>query len=321
MTQPPKILGIIFICLIITQTILFLGVNFSGEKALAEPNEPKWTIPDPEIKLFKNFKFTDPICVTDQEGKKTCSIPWIGEYIVGIYKYAIGVVGILAAVVMMFGGVRWIMAGGNASAISEAKAWIAAALTGLVLALASYTILYYINPSLTQPIPIKVASIKEIKTGCCKYKNGGGGTVEKIGCPKEKGVFFEGQIWDAKTKKCVNPVWGCCIGGFGYYGHCFDVNSQIDCPDRENFIEKEKCINVNQCLNTSCQSGDAYIKACKKDGLIGICNINNDCVNCKELNDTCSALIANSPCCAGMCCDRNNGKCISGTPQNGIFCN
>jgi hypothetical protein len=159
MPQMPKILGIIFVFLVVAQTALFLSVNFSLQKAAAVTNGADWTMPDPEIKLFEDFKFTKPICVTDQEGKETCSVPWIGEYIVGIYKYAIGIVGILAAVVMMFGGVRWIMAGGNASAISEAKAWIAAALTGLVLVLSSYTILHYINPSLTQPIPIKVHTV------------------------------------------------------------------------------------------------------------------------------------------------------------------
>ncbi|MCD4761638.1 hypothetical protein K8R32_01640, partial [bacterium] len=74
----------------------------------------------------------------------------IEEYIAEIYKYAIGAVGILATVVMMIGGIVWITAGGNAAKIGEAKAWIGAALSGLVLMLTSYMILNIVNPDLVK---------------------------------------------------------------------------------------------------------------------------------------------------------------------------
>ena len=57
----------------------------------------------------------------------------VGRYMQLIYKYAMAAVGILAVAVMMFGGVLWIIAFGNPTRIGEAKAWIGAALTGLVL--------------------------------------------------------------------------------------------------------------------------------------------------------------------------------------------
>ena len=90
----------------------------------------------------------------------------IGKYITEVYKYLIGIVGILATVVMMIGGVIWIGAGGNASRISEAKAWISGALMGLVLTLSSYMILNTINPDL---VTMKKLDIKPIKPlGCCE---------------------------------------------------------------------------------------------------------------------------------------------------------
>jgi hypothetical protein len=80
----------------------------------------------------------------------------IGEYIQMIYTYALSIVGILSTIVMMFAGFLWMTAGGNASRVQDAQAWIASALTGLVLALFSYTFLYLINPALvsfkSQPI-------------------------------------------------------------------------------------------------------------------------------------------------------------------------
>lgn len=84
----------------------------------------------------------------------------IEEYIAEIYKYAIGAVGILATVVMMIGGIVWITAGGNAAKIGEAKAWIGAALSGLVLMLTSYVILNIVNPDLVKlkKLPVRVVT-------------------------------------------------------------------------------------------------------------------------------------------------------------------
>src|SRR6056297_2344033 len=74
----------------------------------------------------------------------------IGNYIKAIYSYGIGIVGILAAVVLMVGGVIWLTAGGNVNKVETAKQTIGGALTGLVLALTSYMLLYQINPDLVQ---------------------------------------------------------------------------------------------------------------------------------------------------------------------------
>ncbi|HTX86588.1 MAG TPA: hypothetical protein VMC41_00795, partial [Candidatus Nanoarchaeia archaeon] len=57
----------------------------------------------------------------------------IAQYIMLIYTFAVSAVGIVAAVVLMIGGLMWITAGGNASNVSEAKAMITASITGLVL--------------------------------------------------------------------------------------------------------------------------------------------------------------------------------------------
>ncbi|MDP3900538.1 MAG: hypothetical protein Q8Q23_05685 [bacterium] len=87
---------------------------------------------------------------------------WIAEYVEAIYNYAIGVIGILAAVVMGIGGIVWLTAGGNAAKVSEAKKWIGAALTGLVLALTSYTMLFIINPDLTAFQSLNIDQVKNL---------------------------------------------------------------------------------------------------------------------------------------------------------------
>lgn len=150
-----------------TGAFLFINLLYEPTKAIPTLEEvvvtdtPYWKNPfdSLQIKIPGMKKFSEATeCLDDPN--KMC-VPWIGEYISGIYKYAIGIVGILAAVVLMIGGIIWLLAGGNATRVGEAKAWIGASLTGLVIALCSYMILYQINPSLTQFGPIKVTDVYE----------------------------------------------------------------------------------------------------------------------------------------------------------------
>src|SRR3989338_8645953 len=71
----------------------------------------------------------------------TAAVANLGEYIQLVYQFALGVVGIFAVVLIMFGGLRWISAAGNESVIGEAKEIITSAVTGLAIALLSYIIL------------------------------------------------------------------------------------------------------------------------------------------------------------------------------------
>jgi len=63
------------------------------------------------------------------------------EYIRAVFKYGIVVIILLSILGVMFGGFRWILAGGNVAQIKDAKKYIWSAITGLILALLSYTIL------------------------------------------------------------------------------------------------------------------------------------------------------------------------------------
>lgn len=76
------------------------------------------------------------------------SVDSLGQYVKMMYQYAISLVGIIAVVLIMFGGLQWISAAGNESKIGEAKEIIVSAVSGLVIALLSYTILVFINPRL-----------------------------------------------------------------------------------------------------------------------------------------------------------------------------
>lgn len=142
----------------------FLIITFLAQPAQAAPNDlPNWTMPEPKLQIpIDTIKFSAPQRCGGTDQNPVYCVGWIGQYIVGIYQYAIGIVGILAAVVLMFGGLIWLTAGGNATQIGNAKAWIGASLTGLVIALCSYMILYLVNPDLTIFRPLQITLPKKM---------------------------------------------------------------------------------------------------------------------------------------------------------------
>jgi hypothetical protein len=120
-------LAIVFLIQAIAATALFLT-----PKPTQAANNFTLEVPIGSLSSIPMGNSTEPIAV----------------YIKTIYNFAVGAVGIVAAVVLMIGGVIWITAGGNASNVGEAKSMITAALTGMVLVLTSYLLLDQINPAL-----------------------------------------------------------------------------------------------------------------------------------------------------------------------------
>ena len=118
---------------------------------ISNPINPKLSV---SIPLFTGFQ---KISCTDEE----CTVPWIGDYINGLYKYGTTSIVILAVIVLMIAGVMWITAGGKEERIADAKQWIAGSLFGVLIALSSYIILQVINPALTELSPIKISYIGE----------------------------------------------------------------------------------------------------------------------------------------------------------------
>jgi hypothetical protein len=196
----PKILTILFLSVFILQVIclFFLLAAPVASRAentfLTQPGDFAPQTPNFEEDLGYKFNKNDP------------STGNIANLVKAIYKYAIGIVGILAAVVLMVGGVLWIMAGGNATQVGEAKAWIGASLTGLVLALTSYLILNTVNPALVNLQITKISSVSEMKAGCCTtFDSAGKATFENnvanSTCTDEKkGSWQQGQC-----------AIGCCV--------------------------------------------------------------------------------------------------------------
>jgi hypothetical protein len=212
----PRHLTIFFITVFIVQMILLVVLLLlPTESQAADPIKFK---PQVEIPGFDKTA-QEAGMGKDAEGFYTIKDTAIGVFIKSVYKYAVGIVGILAAVVLMFGGVVWLTAGGNQTRIGEAKAWIGASLTGLIIVLTSYMILYTVNPDLVQFRPIKITPVEDNSDtyagneGCCWE---GGST-----CLKKKEAdcdISKGGGWYGTDKtKCVS------VCGIDFWNNKFEA--------------------------------------------------------------------------------------------------
>lgn len=120
----------------------------------------------------------------------------IAKYVVAIYNWALRVIVILAIVMIMVAGVRWMMAAGNASTVSQARDQIISSLIGLLIALGSYALLNFINPALVKLREIKPTGVENINiefrkcadNQACVY--GGQNSLNYCECETSTRVYF-----------------------------------------------------------------------------------------------------------------------------------
>ncbi|OGY89973.1 MAG: hypothetical protein A2927_02770 [Candidatus Komeilibacteria bacterium RIFCSPLOWO2_01_FULL_45_10] len=93
------------------------------------------------------------------------------EYIKALYKFLVGIAGILAVVMIAVGGLLWLFSGGDSGRITKAKEIILGAVIGLLLVLGSYMILNTINPNLVKfklfVPPVTKLTLESSQKGCC----------------------------------------------------------------------------------------------------------------------------------------------------------
>ncbi len=124
---------------------------------------PEFEIPRMQIQIPGMDDLSKINCLPGAGGAYFCEIPWLGEYVAGLYNYALGIAGILAAIMLMAGGLLWLISAGDASKITQAKDLIIGAITGLIILAASYLILIQINPGLVNLKSISVSYIPKVE--------------------------------------------------------------------------------------------------------------------------------------------------------------
>lgn len=72
------------------------------------------------------------------------------QIVAGVIKVIMGFLGIIAVVIILIGGFKWMTAGGNEEKVGEAKKLIVAGVIGLVIILAAFGVATFVINSLLE---------------------------------------------------------------------------------------------------------------------------------------------------------------------------
>lgn len=107
----------------------------------------------------------------DSDGNINSSL--LARYVIAIYDYGLSIAGILAAIMLMAGGIIWLTSGGDSGKVDQAKKIIIGSISGLFILISANLILNTINPQLVnmKGIPLIVPeNITFFKATCCTPK-------------------------------------------------------------------------------------------------------------------------------------------------------
>ncbi|MFH1946673.1 MAG: hypothetical protein ABIJ23_00735 [Candidatus Magasanikbacteria bacterium] len=148
--------------------ISFFGIFLFPTNLLADSfGEHEYKDIKPELQTtlpgleFSKAEFIEKTTPSGQQGTYLL-IPYLGEYLMAFYRYAVVVASILTVVFIIIGGLQWTISGGSPEKIKSAQKKISGALMGLILAILSYTLLYTINPNLVNFGDLEILFVKGI---------------------------------------------------------------------------------------------------------------------------------------------------------------
>jgi len=134
----------------------------------------------------------------------------LAKYIKALYDYGLMIGGILATIVLMGGGILWLVSAGNDTKITQAKELIGGSVTGLVILFSSWVLLTTVNPELVNNKTIKTQVIKtaSFNLGCCTNKATKIVSSETSASCKDN-TFEPNKLADIASNSCVSS--GCCV--------------------------------------------------------------------------------------------------------------
>lgn len=182
---------IIILKIVLTTALLFMGRDVLVASAVANSESSGALKFTPQVGI--------PGFMSEYVFEESSAIP-IAELMKSLLNYGVQVIGLLAMVVIMVGGLIWATAGGNSNKTGEAKQWIFSGLGGLMLILFSYVLLRTINIKL---VNFNIPTIETIS-----------GTKINIHKSNQQQIFEDVGYFDGSCAATFgNPAnnQGCCI--------------------------------------------------------------------------------------------------------------
>ncbi len=131
---------------------------------------------------FTNPKDVEKLSFTDDSGNTYLSIPYLGEYLAAVYRYSVIAISILAVVMIIIAGVQYMSPDEGGEGQKKALKRIAASVTGLIIVVGSYVLLYTINPELVQFRNLKILYVPPEE-------------FPEIAIQHAESMGYEGEVW------------------------------------------------------------------------------------------------------------------------------
>lgn len=222
---------------------------------------------------------------TTNDGKMTSDL--LARYIKAMYDYGLKAAGILAAVILMGGGLIWLTSAGNESKIGQAKEMIVGAISGLVILFSAWLILNTVNPELLKLTPISLTNI-DIAYGCCD-KATASGKAEMTSKQKcETGSGF------SKTKQLnasgVCEDQACCVITEISTNNDYETNSIDICANTLS----QTCTRIAKAKNINSPIYTTYTSEVKPGSCSEVPRCTKQIVNCSGKKDAFSGDLGNN---------------------------
>jgi len=158
-----------------------------------------------------------------------------------IYEWVIRIGIALAFLMVMYGGVKWMMAGGSSERVGDAKSQIGAAIIGIVLLLTSFIILQTINPRL---ISLELPQLPEIER-----------------------IRLEKRIQALEECEKLTGGNGCCvIGEYEGGNDCTLVTEAACCGWRGQYLGEGQCPSNSGCMTGPISECKCLTQSERRDG-------------------------------------------------------
>ncbi len=276
----------------LTFQIISLMVLFALPLPAAAQSSADATIPlnfNPQVQIPNSpfAKTTVPVG-TYNAASGTMTSDLLSNYIIAIYNYGLAIAGILATIVLMGGGVLWLVSGGDSGKINQAKELITGSVTGMLILVAAWMILNTVNPNLVNLKAIETTALTKI------VLDSDDGIIDNVkNIPSDASVKWTcfttpGFSCSDDTPPSINLNVEICRQQLGEHASC--PIDQIWCCGKSAADQKK--------ANEYCygrQTGEDCKLTMTSIGIDGYCE-NNKCNSCKRIGDTCSGGSKNYEC-------------------------
>lgn len=187
------------------------------------------------------------------------------EYINLVYAWLLPAAALIAVVMMMLGGLQYILSRGKEKYISKGKDRIVHAITGLVILLSIFVLLNLIDPRLTVFNPLKVPLVKEVvmldTDSSCERLSDYGYTVEPATSTTSALCGGQGKITsDEGLSTNALGTWN--IGDLCDYMYCDDYKS---CVAQDGKNSCKTCFEISTPTAETCASAEIFDAGSRKD--------------------------------------------------------